>query len=207
MKTQFLRRTGLAAALALSLAVSMPAAQAQVAVDVNITLDGIVILYYYDVINVSIDSAALSGLFGVGGCGGTVTAGIACAQGTHSGAAAYAAGQLNVANAPFAATPAPGAAPANVPLFLENVWAVRAIANAGQNVQVSVVAGADPLVNGAAQITFTGASVAPASFAPPGLVNPQYGSVTLGLNLTGATAAGTYSSASGTDYTLNVELI
>lgn len=207
MKLETLRRSTVAAALALSMAAVAPSAQAQVAVDVNINLEGIVILYYYDVINVTIDAAALGGLFGLGSCSGSVTAGVACSQSDRTGTATFAGGQLNLPNAPFAATPAPGTPPANVPLFLENVWAVRAIANAGQQVQVSVAAGADPLLNGAAQITLTGASVSPASFAPPGLVNPQYGSVTLGLNLTGATAAGVYSSASGTDYTLNVELI
>lgn len=199
-----LRRAALlaVAAMPFTLATSHDA-QAQVNVDVNITLNGIVILDYYSQIDVTIPSAVLGGLFN---CTGTVTAGQACDQGSTGALVATGNASQLTATPTDVPTPGPGGSPANVPLVLEDVWAVRAIATAGQNVNVGITATGGPLVNGSASIAIGSPSVSPASFAPPGLVNPTYGDVTLGLNLTNATLAGTYSSVSGQDYTLNVTL-
>ena len=206
MKLFSSRRLPLAAILAAPFAFTAQQAAAQVDVDVNITLNGIVILNYYSQIDVTIPSAVLGGLFSCAG-GGTVTAGVACNQGSAGSVTATGTATQLTAAPTDVPTPGPGTTPSAVPLVLEDVWAVRAIANGGQQVNVSVLPGVQALTNGAASIAITGASVAPAAFAPPGLVNPTYGDVTLTLNLANATLAGAYSSLAGDDYTLDVTLL
>jgi hypothetical protein len=208
MKLFSSRRLPLAAMLAAPFAFTAQQAAAQVDVDVNITLNGLVILNYYSQIDVTIPSAVLGGLFSCAG-GGSISApgGVACNQGSAGAVTATGTATQLTAAPTDVPTPGPGTTPSAVPLVLEDVWAVRAIANSGQTVGVTVTAGVEALTNGAASIAIAGATVAPASFAPPGLVNPTYGDVTLTLNLANATLAGAYSSLSGDDYTLDVTLL
>lgn len=200
-----IRRILPAALLAAPLVLSSGQAAAQVDVDVNITLNGIVILDYYSTVNVDIPSSVWTGMFT--GCT-TITAGIACSQGVASVDASFSTPGL-VAAPTDVATPAPtGVSLTALPLRLEDVWAVRALAASSANtVTVSVTDPGGPLAHtDGGQILITGSSVNPATFAPPGLATAVHGDVTLTLDLANATRAGTYSSTGGNDYTLNVVL-
>ncbi len=201
-----LRRISLVAAAAVGLSAVAPSSQAQVSVDVNVTLDGIVILDYYNQINITIPSAALLNLTGCTLAGSVQQ----CSQGTISATATVAGSQLVVPTTPVPLTPVTGTIDlAAVPLLLEDVWAVRAIATAAQqvNVLVAVPGGASTLTNGAATIELSlGSGTNPVVFPPPGLAAPVHGNVSLELDLSNATLAGQYSSASGSDYTLTATL-
>lgn len=200
-----LRRASLASLLIASLASFAPSSQAQVSVDVNVTLDGIVILDYYNEVNISIPSAALFSLTGCTASGGVNQ----CPQGAVSATATMASGQLVAPTTAVPLAPVNGVPLTAVPLLLENVWAVRAIATAAQqvNVQVAIPGGSSTLNNaGASMVLSLGSGINPVSFAPPGLVAPRWGDVSLQLDLSQATLAGQYSSASGTDYTLTATL-
>ena len=198
-------RAALAAVVLLATGSAFNQAKAQVAVDVDISLNGIVILYYYDTIEVNLDVAAL---FDLTGCTGSLTDGSACEHGLLSGTSLTLPGNVPV-------TPAPSATLGAAPLTITNAWAVRAIASSTEQVRVSITAGTEDLENGTASIEITGATVtsgaagpgASIEFAPPGLVNPRFGDVTLTLDFTNATFSGNYSSATGEDYTLDVELM
>lgn len=213
MKSVLLRRLPLAGALALPLAFGAGSASAQVSVDVNVTLEGIVILNYFNVIDVTIPATIWGGIFNAPCANATLpSAGVACPEGNAGALTVTGSGSgITATRGPW--TPIGSATPLNnLPLTLANVWAVRAIANAGGgNVQVAVTTSSDPLVHsagGGVQITFAGTpSATPATFAAPGLVTPQFGNVNLGLNMTAATRAGLYSSTAGTDYTLSVTLL
>ncbi len=52
-------------------------------------------------------------------------------------------------------------------------------------------------MNTGASGTFSGSPNASVTFADPGLVTPTTGSVAISLNMTNATATGTYSSSAG----------
>jgi hypothetical protein len=198
------------------------APRAQSAVDVDITLNGVTILYYYSAIDVNIASAELAKLLttGIAGC---TAAGTAPNDYTSCNAGALAstlqatatAGALSTTNAtsPAGATTFTG----TTTLTLQNVWAVRAIGGATINTTVAVALGTAPnnkLNNGAASITLTSAAVAsggaPAAtvtFADPGLSAARSGDVILGLDLTQATLTGNYSTATAAadpNYTLTI---
>ncbi len=201
-----IRRILPAALLAAPLALAAGQANAAVDVDVNITIDGIVILDYYSQINVNISSALWSSVFTA--CTGTVTAGRACAHGPVTAAATYDNDQFEVSPA---AVPLTGIGPTldAVPLVLENVYAVRAIAlAAANNVSVTISTPANHVLNNtpAASIGISNPSVSETDFPAPGLVQPVYGNVTLQLDMTNASLAGQYTSGSNNDYTLDVTL-
>lgn len=203
-----IRRILPAALLAAPLALSTGQANAQVNVDVDITLNGIVILDYYSTINVNIPSAVWVGMFS--GCTALPNPNaIACNQGAAAAVDATFASPNLVAEPVDVATPPPtGVSLAALPLRLEDVWAVRALGTSpAYTVTVSVTDPGGPLMHAdGGQILITGSSVNPANFVPLGLVTPVHGDVTLTLDLTGATRAGTYSSAGSNDYALNVVL-
>ncbi|MEO8671335.1 MAG: hypothetical protein ABI411_08470 [Tahibacter sp.] len=227
---QRIRRTGLAASLlALIAAATAPTnALAQANVDVNITIgNGITLLYYYSVLDITIDTTSLATLL-TSGCalnsipGPPIVSSYNCNRGNGGTPAMSATG--SAVTATFAA-PAPAAGGVDltaVPLILANVWSVRAVGGNSTSTAVQVARGADnTLVNGAASIainnsygiavgptaTLTGASpqVTTPAFADPGLATPVNGSVALSLNLSGATLSGAYSSTSGNvNYVLSV---
>lgn len=174
-------------------------AKAQVDVEVIINLPGIAILDYFSEITVNVDAAALSALAFT--CNdGTAGDAIACDR----GAVSFTAGAGSDLEGDGAITVSAGGSLANVNLLLENVWALRGIATGNITVAAASGTGAT-LTNGAASIVTSGATATPGSFAPPGLVNPQFGDVSMNLDLTNATLAGAYQ-GSGQTYTLTVTL-
>ncbi|MBN8481508.1 MAG: hypothetical protein J0L88_07970 [Xanthomonadales bacterium] len=194
---KFAKSLGLAALVAGSL-FSAAKAQAQVAVDVDITLGGMTILYYHNNINVAVSDAVLASLLLPTGCpAGTSGASAACVEtvtGTGN-ATSPAAGSLNwVGN--VVGTPAPTNLSA-IDLNLQNVWAVRAIGGASDNTTVTIggtatsIAGASGSIGIVSRAIATGATATcgggtTATFADPGLGTATQGSVCLRLNFSTA---------------------
>ncbi len=190
---KFAKSLGLAALAAGSL-FTAGQAKAQVAVDVDITLGGMTILYYHDNINVNVTDSVLASLLLPASC----TSGACIEAVTGSGnATSPAAGQLNwVGN--VVGTPAP-ANLASVDLNLQNVWAVRAIGGSTANTTVTIAAGSsDNQINGvtgyigvvsraiATGATATCGGATTAQFADPGLSTATQGSVCLELDFSTA---------------------
>jgi hypothetical protein len=209
----FVRTFALAAAIAAGLGVA-PRADAQVGVQVIINLPSIGILYYRQQITVPIPASVMAQLLNLSSCPNNAGPGpnTGCPQGAISVPVAnvsYTAPNI-VANVglPNPLTPTPGSPPTNVPLVLQNVWAVRAIHNNNVTVTAAVNAAGVPLVNAgppASSIGIPNATATPGSFPPPGMVNPQFGDVTLNLDLTNAFVPGNYSDPDPT-YTLTLAL-
>ncbi len=200
MVVSSLRKIAALALVAIGALVSTQQAKAQVSVDVNITVNGVTILYYYDTINVTFTAAALGSVLTTG-CS-TITNGVACVEaGGLTGSATAGGGALTL-DAGTAWVDALAVSPTAVPLVLSNVWAVRAIGGASGNTGIGVALGANNVLTGSAggTITITAASTTvPATnpFPDPGLVTPTFGNARLVLDLTGVTNDGTYSSLAG----------
>ena len=165
-------------------------AQATGATDIDITLQGIVILHYFTDIDVTMSAAEL-GAYLTGTAGDS-----SIGEGTASGNGF----NPDLAMSPSALTGDPSAAL----LTLQNSWAVRAIGNSGANTQVSISLTDDTLTHPDGDtITITSATVssgavgpgASIQFAPPGLFIPRRGNVLLTLDLSSATVAGAYADA------------
>ena len=194
-------------------------------VDLNVTLSPITILYYFSTVNVNVSSAAMAGMLCGTGTPSAIynTSAANCDVGaTGSLAATGGAGGLT-ANGNIGTSPG-GFNVAAVPLTLQNVWAVRAIGGSSPNTTVSVAIGASNTLTlngagGAQKIVISNPTVSTSpntsgngttavTFADPGLVNAQPGTVGLTLDLTNATTSGVYeTNASGTgasNYTLTV---
>ena len=189
-------------------------AQAQVAVDVDVTLGGITILYYHNNINVNVPSSVMASLLSPAGC----VAGVTCVVAPPAviDATSPAAGQLNWVGA-VNGTPAPTDL-TSIDLNLQNVWAVRAIGGASGNTTVTI-AGALPSITGvvgsigivsraiATGATATcGAGNTTATFVDPGLGTALQGSVCLELNFATAIEGPFIGTGDTTDtvYTLQV---
>lgn len=186
--------------LALAVVAVMPrTASAQLvsgATDINISLDGIIILHYFSEVNVTIDAAAMGAFLG----------GPDIDEGTGGGTATVVGGDFDV---DLAIVPDGLVGdPTSANLVLRNAWAVRALASPGTDVEMTGSVTGNPLGHsgaGGESIDITSATAAPATFAPPGLISPQYGDVTLALDFTNATAAGDYDN--GGEYTLEADFI
>jgi hypothetical protein len=101
-----------------------------------------------------------------------------------------------------------------VTLHIQQVWAVRAVAGSGEDVQMSFTASSASMSGpNSTSIDvdnyYVGATggAAPSSatydFSPPGLVTPEIGDIALELDLTDATESGTYSGS----WTLQAEIV
>lgn len=195
------------------------------AVDLNVTLSPITILYYFSTVNVSVPSSAMAGML----CGSGTASGIYntsaanCDVGATGSLAATGGSGGLTANGAIGTSPG-GFNVAAVPLTLQNVWAVRAVGGSSANTTVTVALGgstnltlnggavtqkivlSNPLVSTTPNVS--GNNTTAVTFADPGLVTAQQGNVQLTLDLTNATTAGVYeTNASGsgaTNYTLTV---
>ena len=195
-----MKRLLIGVTLALALVAVLPraaSAQATGATDIDITLEGVIILHYFGEVDVTIDAAAMAAFLGIGpdidegASGGTATL-----VGTDFEV------DLNIVPTD------PVNDPASANLVLQNAWAVRALSTPGTDVGVTGSVTGNPLLHvggGGESIDIGSATATPASFASPGLVSPQYGDVTLALDFTNATAAGTYNN--GGEYTLTADFI
>jgi len=186
--------------LALALVAVMPraaSAQATGATDIDITLEGIIILHYFGEVDVTIDSASMAAFLGIGP---------AFDEGASGGTATLVGTDFDV-DLNIVPTD-PNNDPASANLVLRNAWAVRALSTPGTDVGVTGSVTGSPLAHvggGGESIDISSATASPASFASPGLVSPQYGDVTLALDFTNATAAGIYNN--GGEYTLTADFI
>lgn len=199
----------LTAAVAAGLMIGTSVVQAQIAVDVDIDVGEITILYSFTDIDVEIDNTALAAILdGTATCVAGVNS-LECDTGDAGGpvTAVENAGNLE---AQFDIATALGTiAPAdNIPLVLQNVWAVRAIGGASANTTVAVtVPGGTTITNGASSIGVSGGTATPGTFLDPGLGDPQVGNVTLTLDFTNLTTAGNHDSGADTGdtvYTIEV---
>ncbi len=173
-------------------------AEAQVAVDVDVSLGGITILYYHNNINVNIPDSVLATLLAPPACTsafGSVNCIVPPPAATD--ATSPAAGQLNWLGA-VSTNPAP--VPANlssIALNLQNVWAVRAIGGSSANTTVTIAGTMTSIPGVTGSIGIVSRSIATgatatcggpttATFADPGLATAVQGSVCLGLDFSTA---------------------
>lgn len=183
---------------AIVIAPATASAQATGDVDVAITVNGFVILYYYDTVNISIPSAvmaqALADADANGGVASTLTA-----DATSTGA-----GALNVGGAALG-----GGLTTDQLLTIENAWSIRGLVDAANAVDVTV----DTFVNltsaSSGSITINPATsgcarVGGCTGLTPSLGAPLSGNVELGLNFTGITGTGIFNSAATYRITANI---
>ena len=186
--------------LALALIAMMPraaSAQATGATDIDITLEGIIVLHYFSAVQVTIDSADMATFLGIGP---------AVDEGSSGGTATLVGTDFDIDLNIVPTDPVNDPTSAN--LVLRNAWAVRALSAPGTDIGVTGSVTGNPLGHdggGGEFIDITSATASPASFASPGLVLPQYGDVTLVLDFASATAAGLYDN--GGEYTLTADFI
>lgn len=159
---------------------------------VSVNVNGIVILYYYSTVNVTLPAALL---------------GTAVNEGTVSPTATAVTGG---AQATLATLPTGSTALSNINLDILNAWAVRALNTAGANTQVTIGGASNTLTAGGTNvITIAGRQVRAGSgaFATPSIqfpsagtfTAPQTGDVRLALDLTAVSAIGNFT---GGNYTL-----
>lgn len=198
--------------LALASALFAGGAQAQVTGDteLSITLTGeMAILSFYSNLNVNVPVT----LFAPTGCTQGTGDHYACATaGLQTSTATLSGGELDAGFTALAAPTLP-AVLTNLPLILNNVWAVRSIGGASANAQLGIALGNATLSFGASQIGLvsaalrstgaTGTDTATISFPDPGLVTPRVGNVRINLNLTNATLVGAHVGG-GAEYTLTL---
>jgi hypothetical protein len=173
--------------------------------DIDITLDGIVVLHYFSSVAVTLDETALLAQLGL--TGNSVDEGGGSGTGTSSGGTVT----LDLAIAPSGTEVNLTA----LPLVLENAWAVRALNFSGSNVQLAITidtANITHAVDAGQFIAMSAPSVddgtsnaATITFASPGLVPALEGDVNLTLDLTNAGLAGDYTG--GGQYTLTATLL
>ena len=194
MRRNSLRKLALAGAVA-AVVGSLPL-HAQAATgntDVDITVGSVVVLHYFSNVDVNLTSANMLQFL----TGGTNDA---FDEGTQ-GASGF---QADLAMTPSALG---GGDPTDAELQLQNAWAVRAIVptnpagGGAPEVEVEIESVVDTLqtANGA-EITITSFEVGSNTtnagnvygFPSPGLVNPEVGSVYLGLDLSNAYEAAEY---------------
>jgi hypothetical protein len=172
-------------------AVQPAQAQATGSTAVSVDLNGIVILYYYSSVNVTLPSTLLGTAVNEGAAAQTATA--------ISGGA----------EATLTALPSVGATLSNINLDILNAWAVRALNTVGANTQVTISGTANTLTAGVGNvITIAGRQVratagsfgATSTFPSAGtFTTPQTGDVRLVLDLTAVSAIGNFT---GGNYTL-----
>jgi len=183
----------LTAAVALvALIPSTASAQATGDVDVDITVNGIVILYYYDNISVNIPSAAMAQLMGA-----SATSSIADTTwgGGFAVDAAYGAGALTVDDG--APTNSALTLPNAVPFTIQNAWAVRGLLAAGSTVTVSVTNPVALLGGGAAGDIGVSATACSGTCTglTPTLATPAVGDVGMTLDFTTVNTPGNFAAA------------
>lgn len=183
----------LVAAAALFGTVQPAQAQATGTTAVSVNVNGIVILYYYSSVDVTMPADLLGSE--------AVNAGDAAPT-----AVAVAGGAVATLANPTSATPVSLAA---MNLDILNAWSVRALNTAGANTQVTIGGDQNTLTAGAGnQITISGRQVratagafgATSTFPSAGtFVTPRTGDVRLVLNMSATTATGSFT---GGNYTL-----
>ncbi len=193
--------------LAVTLATVPSGASAQLPADVDVTVNGIVILHYFSQLDLTIPAATITAWLNATPDQGT-------RADTLSNTGVTLDRDLDIENNGADMTVDPTGN--RVVMHLNKVWAVRAINTSGSQTQVAIAksAGTVRLVHAAdnskrivvrnTRIRTTGGGWGTStSFDPPGLFGLVVGDVRLLLNFNRATLAGTYSVAgAGAVYTL-----
>ncbi len=193
--------------LALSLAIVPSGASAQQQADVDIDMNGVVILHYFSQLNLTIPAATVTAWL-------NATADQGARADSLSNTGVTLGRDVDIVNNGADMTVDPRGN--RVVMHLNNVWAVRSINNSGSQTQVAIAksAGTVRLVHAVdnskrivvrnTRIRTSGGSWGTSTaFGPTGLFNPIVGDVRLRLNFNRATLAGTYSVAgAGAVYTL-----
>lgn len=174
-------------------AVQSAQAQATGSTAVSVNVNGIVILYYYSNVNVTLPSTLLGP--------SAVSAGTA----TNTATAVPGGAEATLTN-PTSATPVTLGA---VNLDILNAWSVRALNTASANSQVTISGTADTLTAGGTnvitiagrQVRATSSSFGASSVFPSAgtFITPQTGDVRLVLDMTAVSAIGNFT---GGGYTL-----
>ena len=199
--TKILRTTALAASLATVLGLAMTPTPAAAAVNATgntifkVILQPVVILDYYQEIDLTIDSTALQTLVGTAGLAHSLSAISANASGTSL-----------TANASL--TGLGGNSLSNVNLDISNAWAVRSITTAGSSpgtttVTVAFSSGSTATLTGVTDTTSKiglstpGTGTSTVSFSGSGLApaNAKFGDVSMTMDLSTAKSADTYAGA------------
>jgi hypothetical protein len=183
----------LVAAAAMFGAVQPAQAQAVGSTAVSVNVNGIVILYYYSTVNVTMPSTLLGP--------NAVSAGTA----TNTATAVTGGAEATLANPTSATAVTLGA----VNLDILNAWSVRALNTANANSQVSITPNGSTLTAATGnviaitgrQVRATSGSFGASSVFPSAgtFTTPQTGDVRLVLDMTGVTAIGNFT---GGGYTL-----
>lgn len=187
------------AALVVVVALLVPAVPAQAATgttNVSVSINPLIILYYYSNASVDLSSADLATVFGLASADSSVAT---ATMGTPT--VVPAAGSATVTPGTALTSTPPASTSANIVLL--NNWGVRSIGNGTTNTQVAVAVGTSTLTRAGGgtmtigsvgtRLSGGGAFGANVNWAPLGLGNVQYGDVQVPINFTGGTLAGTYS--------------
>ncbi|MFV2072547.1 MAG: hypothetical protein ACC742_07840 [Thermoanaerobaculales bacterium] len=179
---------------------STASAQATGDVDVSITVNGFVILYYYDTIAITIPANVMAQAL----AGSDVTGGVADNGFTASAVSSTGTGVLTAENAtaPTSSDPSTTA----VTLTIQNAWAIRGLVASGSTVTVSVGNLSDLTSGASGTIAVTsGACSGTCTGLTPTFGTPLSGGVELGLDFSAITAPDTFASAP--TYTITAAIV
>lgn len=193
----------LTAVLALvALTPSMASAQASGSVDVDITVNGIVILYYYDNISINIPSSQMAAILGATAAGGF-----------GSGADSSWIAPIDATGGSPTTLTVNNGAPANsatavsaVALTIQNAWAVRGLAASGVTVDVTVPPGFATTLDASSSGDTIGVSSVGCSGTctfQPNFATPNVGDIIMNLDFSGVNSIDTYSA--GPAFTIQVD--
>ncbi|MGA0588370.1 hypothetical protein ACO2Q2_14775 [Dyella sp. KRB-257] len=191
-------KTLLATLIAIGIAAVIPAGSADAATSATasgqttfkVTLQPVLVLDYYQEIDLTVDSAALNTL--VSGAGNTKTTQAVTA--TASGASLSADAALKTSTGGLK----------NISLTLKNTWSLRSIL--GKSSQTTVAIGLNSANGSSATLSGTADSNSKIALSAPGtsftgstggtgFANPVYGDVTMTMDMSNATSADTYTGA------------
>ncbi len=187
----------LSAALFIALSSSAVEAQVTGTGKVNVSIPAVLVLSYYSQINVTLSAADMRTAIGWPASG-------LIDEGTIAAAPVGWAADLNIPSPMTGISPA-----ANQLLTLTEAWAVRAIGNSGNSIQVATavgnqanltnVDGGTIVINDVnTRLSGVGGYGNSVTFVPTGPGSQQNGDMQFDLNLSGATRAGTYQDAGAT---------
>lgn len=180
---------------ALIIAPATASAQATGDVDVSITVNGFVILYYYDTVGITIPSNVMAQAFAGADANGAVGSSLSTTA-TSTGA-----GALNAAGAALGS----GSLTTTQTLTIENAWALRGLIASGSSVAVTVTGFTDLTSASSGDIAVTGGACSgTCTGLTPTLGAADTGDVDLTLDFTGITAPDTF--ASTATYTITATI-
>lgn len=181
---------------AIIIAPGTASAQATGDVDVAITVNGFVILYYYDDIAITIPSSVMAEALGADATGGIGDPAFTASAVTSSGS-----GSMTAENATPPTSSNPGLTP--VTLTIQNAWSIRGLVSTAVDVDVT---GFNDLTSGSGDIVVTGGACnGTCTGLNPSLGAALSGGVDLDLDFQSITAPDTF--ASTATYTITASIL